>query len=97
MAIILGSMTTVNVDGKSDGFQSVSWDTQVQNNKLWSIGKWTPWTTQVSVTETVNLTTYAGVLNMLTLTPSNSCANSGATKQVIIDPQVCSSAVDGMS
>lgn len=97
MAIILGSMTTVDIDGGTDGFQSISWNTQVQNNKLWSIGQWVPWTTQVSTTETVNVTAYAGVIPTLTLNPSTSCADSGATKAVTISPEVCSGAVNGIS
>lgn len=97
MAIILGSMTTVDIDGGTDGFQSISWNTQVQNNKLWSIGQWVPWTTQVSVTETVNVTSYAGVIPALSsLAPSNSCDDSTATKVVTISPEVCAGAITGI-
>ena len=97
MTIILGSMTTVDIDGVVDGFQSISWNTQVQNTKLWSIGQWVPWTTQVSTTETVNVTSYAGVLSTLSLTPSTGCEDSGAQKTVTINPTSCGGPVTGIT
>ena len=47
MAVIIGSATQVVIDGGSDGFQSIQWSIQVQNNRLWSIGNWNPYGTQV--------------------------------------------------
>lgn len=90
MAVILGSMTSVTVDGNSDGYQSANWNRQVQNNRLWQIGQWVPYTTQVTITETVSLTTYAGALDQLVLDVTTSCSDSTAEKIVIIDPQSCS-------
>ena len=88
MSIIIGSMTTVNIDG-SDGFQSINWATQVSPNRLWELGSWDPYKTQVTKTITVNVTTYADVLNPVSLSPSVTCANSTATKDVSISVAAC--------
>lgn len=97
MAVILGSTTTVAVGGSTDGFQSVSWNTNVTNNKLWQVGSWLPYAIQVSIVETVNLTTYAGVISNYTISPSDDCVNAPTTT-VVIDPQACGAqSVDGVN
>ncbi len=89
MSIIIGSITTVTVGGINTGFQSVNWSVTRQPNRLWQLGSWTPYKTQVTATVTVSVTTYAGVLPAVTLTPNTSCANSTATKTVSIQSDVC--------
>ena len=88
MGVIIGSLTTVNIGG-TDGFQSVNWNIQVQSNRLWELGSWDVYKTQVTKTITVSVTTYAGVLGSVNLTPSTSCANSSANKTIIISASAC--------
>lgn len=88
MSVIIGSLTTVNIGG-TDGFQSVNWATQVSPTRLWELGSWDPYKTQVTKTLTVSVTTYAGTINDMTLSPSTSCANSSAKKDVSISVNSC--------
>jgi len=89
MGIIVGSLTNVVIDGKSDGIQSISWATQLSNNRLWELGNWSPYKTQVSAIITVSVTTYAGVLSPIALNPTQSCSDSDATKDVTIVADAC--------
>ena len=89
MGIIVGSMTTVNIGG-TDGFQSVNWATQVSPNRLWQLSSWDPYKTQVTKTVTVNVTTYAGTIGTMPLSPNTSCDNnSTAVKDVSISVAAC--------
>ena len=88
MSIIIGSLTTVNIDG-TDGFQSIQWAMQVSPNRLWQLGSWNPYRTQVTKTITVNVTTYAGILGVMTLTPSTDCVDSTAVKDISISVAAC--------
>lgn len=89
MSVILGTMTTISVDGYSDGFQSISWNIDVQPTRLWQLGQWTPYATQLSATVSVSLSTYAGVLSFISLQPSTSCADSNASKRIVFSAQAC--------
>jgi hypothetical protein len=89
MSIILGTMTTVNVDGYIDGFQSINWSIDRQPNRLWQLGNWTPYRTQVGATISISLTAYAGRLIPVTLQPATSCANSTATKRIRFSASAC--------
>jgi len=93
MAVVIGSATTVVVGGVTDGFQSVSWNVNRQPTRLWQLGSWDPYNTQVGKTITASITTYAGVLPTVTLAPANSCADSTAVKDITIDAQACSGPV----
>lgn len=93
MAVIIGSATQVVIDGGSDGFQSIQWSIQVQNNRLWSIGNWNPYGTQVLKTLSVSVTTYAGVLDAVILSPSSDCSDSTASKDIYINPSSCGGAI----
>lgn len=97
MAIILGMMTTVDIGGGSDGFQSISWNIQAQNNKLWSVGSTSPYATTVTVTESVNVSTYAGVINPITLAASTGCTDSAATLVVNVTPVACAGGITGIA
>jgi len=88
MSVIVGSMTTVNIGG-TDGHQSVNWAMQIAPNRLWQLGSWDPYRTQVTKTITVNVTTYAGTINSVLLSPSTSCSDSSARKDVSISVDAC--------
>ena len=87
--IILGGMTQVAIDGVTDGFQSISWDINRQPNRLWQLGSWDPWKTQVGATLSVSVTSYAEALSPLDLAPSTSCTDSTAVKRIQIDATTC--------
>lgn len=89
MAIIIGGMTNVYVDAASDGFQSINWNINRQPNRLWQLGSWSPWKTQVGTTLSISLTSYAGALAAIDLAPSTSCANSTAIKTIVINAETC--------
>jgi len=89
MAVIIGGMTTVQVDAASDGFQSVSWNINRQPNRLWQLGDWNPWKTQVGATLSISITSYAEALAAINLSPSTSCTNSTAIKTIVINAETC--------
>jgi hypothetical protein len=89
MAIIIGSITTVSIDGYTDGIQSVNWNINRQPNRLWELGSWDPYRTQVTATISVSLTTYAGVADVEPLQPADICANSTAVKNIVINATTC--------
>lgn len=93
MGVILGTMTRVIVDGQDSGFQSINWGINSQPNRLWQLGAWEPWKTQVVKTVSVSLTTYAGVLSPVNLQPSTSCTDSTALKNITIDASACDPAL----
>jgi len=90
MAVILGAMTTVTIDGESNGFQSISWNINRQPNRLWQLGSWNPWRTQVGTTLSINVTSYAEALDPIDLEPSTSCVDSTAVKRIVINADTCS-------
>lgn len=89
MTVIIGSLTDVTIDDQSFGFQSVNWAIQTQNTRLWQLGDWSPYRTQITTTLTASVTTYAGVLDSVIITPSTSCSDSLATKHIVINAGVC--------
>lgn len=97
MAIIIGSATTITMEGGiRDGFQSVNWSTQVQTNRMWQVGGWHPYKTQVTKTLSCSVTTYAGVLTPVNLQVATSCADSTAAKTIVVDANACTGLPAGM-
>jgi len=95
MAVILGSVTTVVVDAVDDsGFQSVSWNINRQPTRLWELGSWYPWKTQVAKTITISLSVYAEALDPVDLVLATSCDDSNAKKDIVITPASCGNDVD---
>ena len=104
MGIIIGGMTAVSVTFASqglvtEGFQSVNWNINMQPNRLWQLGSWDPFKTQVGKTVSVSFTTYAArdsngsmypnLIQPITLSPSETCENSNATAHVTINVAAC--------
>lgn len=89
MGVILGTMTQVIVDTVSEGFQSVSWNMNTQPNRMWQLGEWLPWKTQLSATVSVNITAYATAISQILLEPAESCEPSTAVKTITINAQAC--------
>lgn len=107
MAVVIGSSTLVTVtevldpglpsesyEYVTDGFQNVSWATQVDVNRLWQIGTWHPYKSMVTKTLTCNITSYANVLYPVDLEVSDDCAISTASKIVDIDSSACANATN---
>jgi len=89
MSVILGTMVHVSVDSTTDGFQSISWNINRQPNRLWQLGEWYPWKTQVGTIITVNITSYASALDPVYLHPAVSCDDSDAVKSISIVAAAC--------
>jgi len=97
MAVILGSVTTVTIvspDNKNSGFISVNWNINRQPTRLWELGSWTPWKTQVGKTITISLNIYAEAIDPVDLIRATSCADSTAIKHIVINPASCGDDVD---
>ena len=91
MGIIIGSATKVIIGGqKADGFQSVNWSVDVQPNRMWQIGSWKPYRTQVGKTLSCSVTTYAGVLPWMQLAAAEDCSGSNTKIQISVDANACS-------
>ena len=97
MAVILGTTTTVIVDGSDTGFQSVSWGINRQTTRLWQLGSWGPYKTQVAMTISVNITSYANTLSYVNLEPSSSCTNSSAHSHIVINAAACGAGAVGVN
>lgn len=90
MGVIIGSATTVTIDNETSGFQKISWSVDAQPNRMWQIGSWAPYKTQVTKTLTCNVTTYAGVLSPQELAPATGCNDSLAVKDISVRANACS-------
>ena len=89
MAVILGSLTNVVVESQTDGIQSINWQIQVSVTRLWELGSWDAYATQVTKTESVSLTTYAGVIPAVTLEPNQDCSDSTGVLNVGVTVASC--------
>jgi hypothetical protein len=89
MGVILGTMTQVDIQGVTDGFQSINWNINRQPNRLWQLGNWYPWRTQVGSTVTISVTAYAGALGTQELRASTACEISPASRHIIINAESC--------
>jgi hypothetical protein len=89
MSIIIGSATVVNVDNITDGIQSINWSVQLQTNRMWQLGSWNPYRTQVTKSLSCSVTTYAGVLSQVFLDVADSCEDSTAVKSIFINASSC--------
>jgi hypothetical protein len=82
-------MTTVNVAGTTTGFQSISWNYDRQPTRLWQLGNWGPYKTQIVTSVTLNLTTYASVIMpRIVLSPSTDCSDSSKMR-IIFSAAAC--------
>jgi hypothetical protein len=95
MSVILGSLTRVQVYGpggtyRDTGFQSVSWNIDRQPNRLWQLGSWNPWKTQVGATVSISITAYAEAMYPFDpLTPATACTDSTAVRRIAILADAC--------
>ena len=91
MAVIIGAGTQVT---GATGVVSVSWDLSPNVERLWELGSFSPYATRIQLTQSVNLTVYAGGMNRITVyPPSTSCIDSGAVLDVNVIPATCDQSV----
>jgi len=93
MAVVIGALTTTGVAGSI----SAQWGVQLQINRLWQLGSWTPYSTVATAVENVSITTYAGAVGSVSLAPSTGCTDSTAIISVNISPAACGGGVAGLS
>jgi hypothetical protein len=89
MVVIIGAGTTVTSDIISGGFVSVSFSLSPQVTRLFQLGSFNAFDTQIQTQESVSLTNYGGASTPVTLQPSTSCDDSTARMDVVITPAPC--------
>jgi hypothetical protein len=87
--VIIGAGTTVTSDIISGGFVSVSFNLSPQVTRLFQLGSFNAFDTQIQTQESVSLTNYGGASTPVTLTQSTSCTDSSARMDVTITPAPC--------
>jgi len=93
MAVIIGAGTTVTSDKISSGFVSVSFTIAPQVERLFQLGSFDAFDTNVTTQESSSISSYGGASTPVTLTPSTSCADSTAKMDVTITPAPCTGSV----
>jgi hypothetical protein len=94
MVVIIGAGTTVTSDKISSGFVSVSFNLAPQVERLFQLGSFNAFDTNVTTQESASITNYGGASSTVALAPSTSCADSTAKMDITITPAPCSGAVD---
>ena len=89
MGVILGTMTHVIIGSVDTGFQSINWNINSQPNRLWQLGRWQPYGTQVGVTITISVTAYAGALGTQSLAAATACIDSSAVRTITLNAAAC--------
>jgi len=91
VAVIIGAGTQVT---GATGVVSISWDLSPNVERLWELGSFSPYATRIQLTQSVNLTVYAGGMNKITVyPPSTSCVDSGAVLNINVLPATCDQSV----
>ena len=94
MVVIIGAGTTVTSDKISSGFVSVSFNLAPQVERLFQLGSFNAFDTNVTTQESASITSYGGASTPIALAPSTSCADSLARMDVTITPAPCTGGAD---
>lgn len=89
MVVIIGAGTTVTSNIITGGFVSVSFSTSPSVERLFQLGSFDAFDTQIQTQESVSLTNYGGASIPVTLTPNVDCSDSTARMDVTITPAPC--------
>ncbi len=89
MVVIIGAGTTVTTNVISGGFVSVSFSVAPQVTRLFQLGNFNAFDTQIQTQESVSITNYGGASTPVTLQQSVSCTDSTARMEVTIVPAPC--------
>ncbi len=89
MVVIIGAGTTVNSSVINAGITSVSFSLSPNIERLFQLGSFTPFDTNITTTESISLSNHGGGSSTVSLTPSISCTDSTATMDVTIVTAPC--------
>jgi hypothetical protein len=89
MVVIIGAGTTVTSNIISAGFVSVSFSLSPSVERLFQLGSFDAFDTQIQTQESISLSSYGGASTPVALAPSTSCTDSSATMDVTITPAPC--------
>ncbi len=89
MVVIIGAGTTVTSNIITAGITSVSFSLSPNIERLFQLGSFDPFDTNVTTTESISLSNHGGGSSTVTLTPSVSCTDSSATMDVTIVTAPC--------
>ncbi len=93
MPVIIGAGTTVTADIISGGFVSVSFTLSPNVERLFQLGSFDAFDTNITEQESISLTNYGGASSTVALASSTSCTDSDAKMAVIITPAPCTGSV----
>lgn len=96
MVVIIGAGTTVTSDKISSGFVSVSFNLAPQVERLFQLGSFNAFDTNITTQESASITSYGGASTPVALAPSTSCADSTAKMDITITPAPCTGAADAI-
>jgi hypothetical protein len=94
MVVIIGAGTTVTSDKISSGFVSVSFNLSPQVERLFQLGSFNAFDTNVTTQESASISSYGGASTPVALSPSTACVDSTAKMDVTITPAPCTGAAD---
>jgi hypothetical protein len=94
MVVIIGAGTTVTSDIISSGFVSVSFTMSPQVERLFQLGSFNAFDTNITTQESASISSYGGASSTVTLTPSISCDDSTAKMDITITPAPCTGSAD---
>lgn len=97
MVVIIGSATTVTSSVISGGFVSVSFSLSPSVERLFQLGSFDAYDTNIQTQESISITNYGGASTPVTLTPSTSCDDSTAKMDVTITPAACAGSVTAIT
>ncbi len=94
MVVIIGAGTNVTSDKISSGLVSVSFTLSPQVERLFQLGSFNAFDTNITTQESASINSYGGASTPVTLTPSTDCTDSSAKMDITITPAPCSGSVD---
>ena len=89
MVVIIGAGTTVTSNVISGGFVSVNFSLSPSVERLFQLGDFDPFDTNIQTQESISITNYGGASTPVPLSPSVSCTDSTARMDVTIVPAAC--------
>jgi hypothetical protein len=94
MVVIIGAGTIVTSDKISSGFVSVSFNLAPQVERLFQLGSFNAFDTNITTQESASITSYGGASTPVALAPSTSCDDSTAKMDITITPAPCTGSAD---
>jgi hypothetical protein len=89
LVVIVGAGTFVTSNIISGGFVSVSFSLSPSVERLFQLGSFDAYDTNIQTQESISITNYGGASTPVPLVPSTSCTDSTARMNVTITPAPC--------